>query len=193
VSAASEPLRLVFLGAPGAGKGTQAANLAKAHGLAHLSTGDMLRKAAADGTPVGLRVQPILQSGALVSDDVMWSVVDERLDQPDLARGYILDGFPRTVPQAQMLDGKLAAQRRGLSAVVLIDVPEEALVTRLSARGRADDKPEVIRERLKNYALLTEPLKDWYRAKGLLRAIDGTGTPEQVFARLEAAVGAPGR
>lgn len=177
-------LRLVFLGPPGAGKGTQAKDLANAAGVPHLSTGDMLRKAAAEGTPVGRRVKPVLDSGGLVSDDVMWSVVSDRLEEPDCAEGFVLDGFPRTVPQATTLAEKLVAQRTPLAHVIFFDVPEAELVKRLSRRGRADDKPAVIRERLRNYAVSTAPLKEWYTAKGLLRPVDGVGTPDEVGARL---------
>lgn len=186
-------LRLVFLGAPGAGKGTQAADLAKASGIPHLSTGDMMRAAAAAGTPVGLKVKPFLDSGKLAPDDVTWGVIAERLDQPDCKRGLLLDGFPRTVPQAERLDEKLAASRTPLTHVVFFEVPPEELLRRLLGRGRADDTPAVIRERLANYEKLTAPLIARYRTQKLLRAIDGTGTPAQVHARLKKAVGLASR
>jgi adenylate kinase len=182
-------LRLVFLGAPGAGKGTQAADLAKSRGIPHLSTGDMLRKAVGERTAVGLAVEPILAAGKLVPDDVMWAVVSDRLDQEDCAPGFLLDGFPRTLPQGEQLATKLAAAGTPLSCAVFFDVPDEELVRRMLSRGRADDRPEVVRERLRNYEKLTAPLKDWYRGKGLLRSIDGTGTPADVRARVVAAVG----
>lgn len=185
--------RLVFLGAPGAGKGTQAAELAHALGIAHLSTGDMLRKAVKDGTPIGREVEPILAAGGLVPDAVMWGVVAERLDQDDCRSGFVLDGFPRTVPQGEQLEGKLARSGRKLDHVVFFDVPEAELTRRMLGRGRSDDTPEVVGERLRNYARLTEPLKDWYRARGLLRSIDGTGTPAEVQSRLRAAVGKAAR
>jgi adenylate kinase len=186
-------MRLVFLGAPGAGKGTQAADLAKSCGVPHLSTGDMLRKAVSERTPVGLQVEPILAAGKLVSDDVMWAVVSARLDQADCRPGFLLDGFPRTLPQGEQLAAKLAGAARPLTCAVFFDVPEDELVRRMLGRGRADDKPEVVRERLRNYERLTAPLKDWYRDKGLLRTIDGTGTPADVHARLRAAVGLAAR
>ena len=182
-------LRLVFLGAPGAGKGTQAADLAKSCGIPHLSTGDMLRKAVAERTAVGLQVEPILAAGKLVPDVVMWAVVSDRLDQRDCGPGFLLDGFPRTLPQGEQLAAKLVKSKAPLSCAVFFDVPEEELVRRMLSRGRADDKPDVVRERLRNYEKQTAPLKDWYRGKGLLRSIDGTGTPADVHARLRAAVG----
>jgi adenylate kinase len=182
-------LRLVFLGAPGAGKGTQAADLAKSQGIPHLSTGDMLRKAVAERTAVGLQVEPILSAGKLVPDDVMWAVVSDRLDSKDCVPGFLLDGFPRTLTQGEQLASKLAGAKTPLSCAVFFDVPEEELVRRMIGRGRADDKPEVVRERLRNYEQQTSPLKDWYRGKGLLRSIDGTGSPADVHARLRAAVG----
>ncbi len=181
-------LRLVLLGAPGAGKGTQAADLAKARGVPHLSTGEMMRTAAAAGTPVGLKVKPFLDSGKLAPDDVTWNVIAARLDQPDCAPGFILDGFPRTLPQGEQLAAKLAADKKPLTHVVYFEVPQDELMRRLTSRGRADDTPDVVRERLRNYENLTAPLIAWYRGKNLLRAIDGAGTPADVHARLAAAV-----
>ncbi len=180
-------LRLVFLGPPGAGKGTQAADLAKSCGIPHLSTGEMMRGAAAMGTPVGLRVKPFLDAGKLAPDDVTWGVISARLDDADCGQGFVLDGFPRTLPQGEQLDSKLAADRSPLSHVVFFDVPPDELLRRLLGRSRADDTPDVIRERLRNYDKLTAPLIAWYRAKGLLRSVDGTGTPAEVHARVSAA------
>jgi adenylate kinase len=186
-------LRLVFLGAPGAGKGTQAADLAKSAGIPHLSTGDMMRAAAAAGSAVGLKVKPFLDSGKLVPDDVTWDVIAERLDRPDCRPGFLLDGFPRTVPQAERLDAKLAASATPLTHVAFFEVPQDELLRRLLGRGRADDTPEVIQERLANYEKLTAPLVARYRRQSLLRSIDGTGTPADVHARLRKAVGLPSR
>jgi len=186
--AASSALRLVFLGAPGAGKGTQAADLAKAKGVPHLSTGEMMRTAAAAGTAVGLAVKPFLDSGKLAPDDVTWGVIAERLDDKVCAPGFILDGFPRTLPQGERLDSKLAADKKPLTHVVYFEVPQDELMRRLTSRGRADDTPDVVRERLRNYEKLTAPLIAWYRGKNLLRSIDGTGAPADVHARLLAAV-----
>ena len=186
-------LRLVFLGAPGAGKGTQAADLAKSAGIPHLSTGDMMRAAAAAGTAVGLKVKPFLDSGKLAPDDVTWGVIAERLEQSDCKPGFLLDGFPRTVPQAERLDEKLAASRTPLTHVVYFEVPREELLRRLLGRGRADDAPAVISERLANYEKLTAPLIATYRKRSLLCGIDGTGTPAEVHARLRKAVGLAAR
>jgi adenylate kinase len=186
-------LRLVFLGAPGAGKGTQAADLAKSCGFPHLSTGDMLRKAVAERTAVGLTVEPILAAGKLVSDDVMWAVVAERLDKPDCAKGFLLDGFPRTLAQGERLAAKLADGGKPLSCAVFFDVPETELVRRMIGRGRADDTPAVVEERLRNYGRETAPLKEWYGSRGLLRTINGMGSTDEVHARLRAAVGLPPR
>jgi len=186
-------LRLVFLGAPGAGKGTQAADLAKSAGIPHLSTGDMMRAAAAAGTAVGLKVKPFLDSGKLAPDDVTWGVIAERLEQSDCKPGFLLDGFPRTVPQAERLDEKLAASLTPLTHVVYFEVPREELLRRLLGRGRADDAPAVISERLANYEKLTAPLIATYRKRSLLCGIDGTGTPAEVHARLRKAVGLAAR
>ena len=186
-------LRLVFLGAPGAGKGTQASDLAKLAGIPHLSTGDMMRAAAAAGTAVGLKVKPFLDAGKLAPDDVTWGVIAERLDQSDCKPGFLLDGFPRTVPQADRLAEKLAAGKTPLTHVVFFEVPGDELMRRLLGRGRADDTPAVIRERLANYETLTAPLIATYRQQGLLRGIDGTGTPAEVHARLRKAVGLAAR
>jgi adenylate kinase len=184
------PTRLVFLGPPGAGKGTQAQRLAAGAGIPHLSTGDMLRKAVAEGTPVGRQAKPILDAGKLVPDDVMWGVVAERLERPDCRAGFLLDGFPRTVAQAATLDAKLASDKTPLTCAISLDVPEAELVKRMLARGRADDTPETVRTRLQVYERQTAPLKDWFASRGLLREIDGTGAPDEVYERVRAAAGA---
>jgi adenylate kinase len=186
-------LRLVFLGAPGAGKGTQAADLAKSCGVPHLSTGDMLRKAVAERSAVGLKVEPILASGKLVPDEVMWAVVSERLDKKDCVKGFLLDGFPRTLAQGERLAAKLADGGTPLSCAVFFDVPEDELVRRMLLRGRADDTPDVVKERLRNYERETAPLTKWYGSRGLLRSVNGTGSPAEVHARIRAAVGLPPR
>jgi adenylate kinase len=181
--------RVVFLGPPGAGKGTQAQRFAASVGIPHLSTGDMLRKAMSEGTPIGLQAKPIVDSGKLIPDEMMWGVVAERLGAADCRAGFLLDGFPRTTAQATTLDAKLVADGTPLTCAVSLDVPEAELVKRMLARGRADDTPETVRTRLQVYERQTAPLKDWFQSRGLLREIDGTGTPEQVYERLLVATG----
>src|SRR6185295_6463762 len=145
--------------------------------------------AAAAGTSVGLAVKPYLDAGKLAPDDVTWGVIAARLDEKDCAPGFILDGFPRTLPQGERLAEKLAASRTPLTHVVYFEVPQDELMRRLMSRGRADDTPDVVRERLRNYEKLTAPLIAWYRGQHLLRSIDGTGSPADVHARLVGAIG----
>jgi len=174
--------RVVLLGPPGAGKGTQAQVLCEHLGVPAISTGDMLREAVADGSELGRKVQGIMASGALVDDGTMAQVVRERLAKPDAAQGFLLDGYPRTLPQAETLAGILRATGRKLDAVLLVDVPEEELVRRTLLRGRGDDKEEVIRERLRLYREKTAPLIGYYSERGLLREIDGNRSVEDVTA-----------
>ena len=184
-------MRLILLGPPGAGKGTQAQRLVDAYGIVQLSTGDMLRAAAAAGTPVGLKAKDIMARGELVPDDVVVEIVSQRIDQPDARKGFILDGFPRTVPQAEALDRMLADKGLRLDAVLELKVAEDLLVSRIEsrvaqmrARGehlRADDNPEVLRKRLTAYREQTSPLIAFYRAKGDLRTVDGMAPIEDVY------------
>lgn len=212
----SDGARLVMLGRQGAGKGTQCARLGKHFGEPHISTGDMLRAAAAAGTPFGLKVKEIMDAGGLVSDDVMIGVIEERLDLPDASRGYILDGFPRTVPQGEQLEVITAG--RPLDVVINLDVPEEVVVGRITKRRvcstcgtnystdepptqgwtcdvcggevvqRPDDTKEAVMERLALYASETLPLVPFYEAKGILLEVDGLGDADDVTARLIVAV-----
>lgn len=177
-------MRLVFIGPPGAGKGTQAAKIVDRFRIAHLSTGDMLRAARDAKTPIGLKADEFMSKGELVPDEVIIEIIRERLREPDCGDGYLLDGFPRTLGQAEALDAMLAASGTPLDVVLELRVPEEELFQRLSRRGRADDKPEVIRQRLVAYRNQTEPLLHYYQGKNLLRSVEGVGTVEEIFERL---------
>jgi adenylate kinase len=180
---------VVLLGPPGAGKGTQGQVLCQRLGVPSISTGDMLREAVAEGTPLGNKVQGIMASGALVDDATMADVVRDRLAKPDAARGYLLDGYPRTLPQAETLAGILRDAGQELDAVLLVDVPEDELVRRTLLRGRADDREDVIRERLRVYREKTAPLIGYYRERGLLREIDGNRPIDEVKAGMLALFG----
>jgi adenylate kinase len=175
VAGVAEPvaLRALLFGPPGSGKGTQAALLAERLGVPAISTGDMLRQAVAGGTELGRKVDGILASGALVDDATMADVVKDRLAQPDAARGFLLDGYPRTLPQAETLAGILRQQQEPLDAAILLEVPEDELVRRMMARQRADDREDVVRERLRVYHEKTSPLIGHYEKLGLLRRVDG--------------------
>ena len=192
MGAAARSTRMVLLGPPGAGKGTQAQLLAQRVGVPAISTGDMLRAAVAAGSELGRRVDGVMASGGLVDDALMAEVVRERLAQPDAARGYLLDGYPRTLPQAETLAGILQDAGQALDAVLLIDVPEDELVRRSLLRGRGDDTEEVIRQRQRVYREKTEPLIGYYRERGLLREIDGNVSVEDVTSRMYAALGVEG-
>jgi adenylate kinase len=177
-------IRAVLLGAPGSGKGTQAELLAGAVGVPAISTGDMLRSAVASGSPLGLLVRDVLASGGLVEDSLMAALVRERLAAEDAARGFILDGYPRTRAQADTLAGLLRERESALDAVVLLEVSEDALVRRLLGRGREDDREDVVRERLRLYHEKTEPVVSFYRERGLLRRVDGDLPIAEVTGRL---------
>jgi adenylate kinase len=196
-------MRLILLGPPGAGKGTQAQRLVHRYGIVQLSTGEMLRAAVAAATPVGLKAKDIMASGALVPDDIVIGIISDRLDQPDARKGFILDGFPRTVPQAQALDDLLKKKHMKLDAVVELRVNESALLARVEtrvaemrARGeevRIDDTPEVLSKRLASYRSLTEPLIHYYSERRKLLTVDGMMTIEHVtreINRILTAIGA---
>jgi len=186
-------MRLVLLGPPGAGKGTQAALLTERYRIAHLSTGDMLRAARAAKTPVGLRAAEIMDRGDLVPDAVMIEIISDRINEPDCANGFILDGFPRTIPQAEALEQLLADREIALDAVVRIVVDEAILLDRIvmraeSGEGRADDKAETLKNRLEVYRTQTAPLIDFYKSHGTLREVDGMQSIEDVAASMDEAL-----
>jgi adenylate kinase len=188
-------MRILFLGPPGSGKGTQAKLLGQRLSIPAISTGDILREAVHQATPLGRRVQAVMERGDLVSDDIMIDLIRERLDAPDARKGFILDGFPRTVAQALALEKLLGGNDGGISAVVNLSVPEAVLVERLQGRSgterRADDRLDTIRERLRIYAEKTEPLVAFFRDRQLLVDIAGVGEVSEVAERIGQALGAP--
>jgi len=196
-------VRLILLGPPGAGKGTQAQRLVAKHGIVQLSTGDMLRAAVAAGTPVGRKAKDIMARGELVPDDVVVAIVAERIDQPDARKGFILDGFPRTVAQAEALERILAAKQLALDAVIELKVDEGILLERVKnriaqmrARGeplRADDNADALKTRLAAYRVQTAPLIDYYAKVGSLRTLDGMTSIDEVSAAIDRLLARPAK
>ncbi|WKG04810.1 adenylate kinase [Mycolicibacterium sp. HK-90] len=180
-------MRVVLLGPPGAGKGTQAEKLSEKLGIPQISTGDLFRKNIGDGTPLGLEAKRYLDAGDLVPAELTNRLVEDRIDQADAADGFILDGYPRSVEQAGALKDMLAARNTKLDAVVEFQVSEDELLTRLKGRGRADDTDEVIRNRMKVYKDETEPLLEYYRDD--VKTVDAVGALDEVFARALHALG----
>jgi adenylate kinase len=215
-------MNLILLGPPNAGKGTQAKKLYADFEIPQISTGDILRKAVKDGTPLGKVAGPLMAAGHYVPDDVVIGIVEERLKEPDVAKGFVLDGFPRTPGQADALDKMLTKLGKQLNAVVSLEVPHSTLVERGSGRRvcpndgsvfhvtqsppkraglcdkcstelvqRPDDTPEVIEKRLQKYDAETSPLKAFYAKKGLLKSVDGVGSPEGIYEEIKKAAGSP--
>lgn len=188
-------MRLILLGPPGAGKGTQAQRLVDRHGIPQLSTGDMLRAAVKAGTDVGKRAKAVMDAGELVSDEIVNAIVAERIDQADCARGFILDGYPRTLVQADSVEKMLADRGIRLDVVIELVVDDKALVGRIVKRAeetaaaglpvRKDDNPEVFEERLREYYKKTAPLIGYYYAKGLLKGVDGMASIDDVTGQIE--------
>jgi adenylate kinase len=185
-------VNVLLLGPQGAGKGTQAKRIAAEYGLPHIATGDILRRAMAEGTPLGLKVKPIYDSGGLVPDDLMIELIRDRLSEPDAEDGFILDGFPRTFVQAEALDSMLREIDKQLHLVLELQVPDEVALERLTKRaaleGRPDDTPEAIRRRLALYHEETEPLVEHYRSRGNVVGIHGDRSENEVFAEIQQAL-----
>lgn len=185
-------MRIVLLGAPGSGKGTQAKRLKSELGAAHISTGDLLRGAVKAGTPLGLKAKAVMEAGQLVSDGIVLGLLEERLAQADTRPGFILDGYPRNLAQCDALDALLARVRQPLDAVVKLNVPDAAIVKRCELRfeqeRRADDNPDTVRKRLAVYAAQTAPVADFYARRALLIEIDGVGDITAIGDRILAAL-----
>lgn len=188
-------MRLILLGPPGAGKGTQAQRLVEKHGIVQLSTGDMLRAAVQAQTETGKRAKAVMDAGELVSDEIVNAIVAERIDQQDCARGFILDGYPRTLAQADAVGAMLAERGLALDAVIELEVDDRALVGRIVRRAeeakaagqpvRKDDNPEVFEERLREYYKKTAPLTGYYHAKGMLKGVDGMASVDEVSRQID--------
>ncbi len=192
-------MRLILLGPPGAGKGTQATRLTQKHGIPQLSTGDMLRAAVKAGTPIGLKAKAVMDAGGLVSDEIVVGIIADRIQEADCKPGFILDGFPRTVAQAEALDKILAQMNMQLDAIVELKVDESALLARIENRAketiaaggtvRADDNPESFKIRLDAYRQQTAPVSAYYASKGTLRSVDGMAPIDEVSKALDKILG----
>lgn len=191
-------MNVILLGPPGAGKGTQAQRLVEKYGIVQLSTGDILRGAVASGSALGKQAKQVMEAGQLMPDDLMIEIISDRIDQPDCANGFILDGFPRTVPQAEALDALLARKRLKLDHVIELKVDDAALLSRIRSRAsqegaagkaRADDNADVLKKRLSVYHEQTAPILPYYRRRGVLKAVDGMADIGGVASQIDALIG----
>ena len=182
-------MRLILFGPPGAGKGTQANMITKSYVAAHISTGDMLRSAVKNGTELGTLAKSFMDKGELVPDDVIIGIIKDRIKDEDAKKGFMLDGFPRTIAQAEALTDMLEAENESIDTVVSIEVKDGEIINRILERakieGREDDTEDVVRNRLNVYRNQTEPLKAYYRSAGVLAEVDGMGTIDEVFERIK--------
>lgn len=183
-------MHLVFFGPPGAGKGTQAQKIVSDFGIPQISTGDILRAAVKNETPLGKQAGPLMAAGKLVPDELVIGIVEERLKEKDCAKGFLLDGFPRTIPQAQSLEVVLQKSGKRIEHVVSLEVPDAVIHERMKGRGRADDSPETVQKRLDEFRKLTAPLKAYYQERGLLRTINGVGSLDEIYASIRQSIGA---
>jgi adenylate kinase len=183
-------MNLVFFGPPGAGKGTQAQKLITEFGIPQISTGEILRAAVSKGTELGQQAGPLMAAGKLVPDDLVIGIVEERLKEPDCQKGFLLDGFPRTIPQATALDRVLARLGKKIEHVVSLEVSDAVIHERMKGRGRADDSPETVQKRLDVFREQTSPLKAHYEKAGLLRTINGMGSVDEIYAAIRRGIGA---
>ena len=186
-------MNLIIFGPPGAGKGTQAVNISDKYGVVHISTGDILRGALKNGTELGLKAKEYMDKGELVPDELVIGIIKDRVKEQDCQNGFLLDGFPRTLPQADALDSMLSQEGMEINSVVSVEVEDAEIVQRIMKRaqeeGRADDTEDVVKNRLQVYRNQTEPLKGYYKDKGKLSEVDGIGTVEEVFGRIVEAIG----
>lgn len=186
-------MHLVFFGPPGAGKGTQAQKIVSDFGIPQISTGEILRAAVTKGTPLGKEAGPLMAAGKLVPDELVIGIVEERLKEPDCAKGFLLDGFPRTIPQAEALTKVLQKMGKNIEHVVSLEVPDAAILERMKLRAqkeaRGDDSPETVQKRLDVFRQQTSPLKAHYEKLGLLRTVDGVGELAEIAARIRKSIG----